>query len=155
MKHRNRIMGSTALALGLLTFTACSSDSNTSKAPATDAAATATDAVDEPATTNAPPVAAELAADGSADIKVVVGVDDFGTSGGTRVVSVPQGTEVTIELTDANADEEYHLHGYDVEVSGTKGETATLTFTADETGQFDLESHSTEATLLVLVVTQP
>ncbi len=106
---------------------------------------------DEPATTNAPAEPAEVV-DGAAEIVVTVGTDDFETTGGTRVVSVPKGTNVTIALTDPNADQEYHLHGYDVEVAAEKGETGKIQFVADQTGQFDVESHDTEATLLVIVV---
>ena len=147
---RTLLVGVAVSSVGLV---ACSSDSETAAttAPAATEPMT-TDAVDEPATTNAPATPAELAADGSATITVTVGKDDFDTSGGTRVVSVPKGTAVTITLTDPASDQEYHLHGYDIEVSATKGEPGALSFTADQTGQFDLESHSTDGTLLVLVV---
>ena len=80
-----------------------------------------------------------------------VGTDDFATTGGTRVVSVPKGTSVTINMTASDA-EEYHLHGYDLEQKAAPGVTSTFEFTADQTGQFDLERHLTEKTLLVLVV---
>ena len=86
-------------------------------------------------------------------IDVTVGKDDFETTGGKSVFSVPKGTSVTITLTDPNADNEFHLHGYDVEVSGKKGEKATVSVTADKTGQFDLESHTTNKVVVVLVVT--
>lgn len=59
---------------------------------------------------------------------------------------------MTISLTNPDAADEFHLHGYDVEAAAEKGETVSLEVTADETGRFDLESHETEATLLVLVV---
>ena len=140
------ILGTIACAAALV---GCGSDSKTS--PTTVAAAETTMVEDEPATTNAPATPAEVA-DGSVTIVVTVGADDFDTTGGTRVVSVPKGTTVTVELTDAATDEEYHLHGYDVEVSAAKGETGSLSFTADQVGQFDLESHNTETTLLVVVV---
>ena len=81
-----------------------------------------------------------------------MGTDDFDTTGGKRVVSVKKGTNVTIELTDPANDDEYHLHGYDIEVEATKGTPGKISFTADETGQFDLESHVTNKTLLVLYV---
>jgi uncharacterized lipoprotein YbaY len=81
-----------------------------------------------------------------------VGTDDFDTTGGKRVVGIKKGASVTIELIDASTDDEYHLHGYDIEVAAAKGTTGKLTFTADETGQFDLESHTTNKILLVLFV---
>ena len=105
---------------------------------------------DEPTPTSGPPVPATVT-DGKATIDVTVGTDDFTTSGGTRVVSVPKGTAVTINMTAPDA-EDYHLHGYDLEQKADAGKTSTFEFTADQTGQFDLESHLTEKTLLVLVV---
>jgi hypothetical protein len=98
-------------------------------------------------------VPASTTADGSVTVTVLVGTDDFDTTGGKRVVSVKQGTSVTIEITDPAADDEFHLHGYDIEVEATKGTPGKMSFTADETGEFDLESHTTEKVLLVLVVT--
>jgi hypothetical protein len=142
-----------AVALGSLTLAACGSDASNADptvAP-TAAASETTAAADEPATTNAPAVPADIA-NGAATITVTVGTDDFETSGGTRVVSVPKGTDVTVAITDATTDQEYHLHGYDLEVAAKKGETGKIQFVADQTGQFDVESHNTETTLLVLVV---
>jgi heme/copper-type cytochrome/quinol oxidase subunit 2 len=105
---------------------------------------------DEPTPTSGPPVPATVT-DGKATIDVKVGTDDFTTTKGTRVVSVPKGTSVTINMTSNDA-EDYHLHGYDIEQDADAGKTSTFEFTADQTGQFDLESHVTENTLLVLVV---
>lgn len=147
---RNLLAGA---ALSAIVLVGCGSDSKTASTTTPVATeAMTTDAVEEPTVTSAPAAPADLAADGSATITVAVGADDFTTSGGTRVVSVPKGTAVTITLTDPAADQEYHLHGYDIEVAAAKGEPGTITFTADETGQFDVESHDTETVLLVLVV---
>jgi heme/copper-type cytochrome/quinol oxidase subunit 2 len=136
-----------ALSLGLA---ACGSSSGNGSTGTTAAAAAETTIADELTPTSAPPTPASVT-DGKATIDVKVGTDDFTTSGGARVVSVPKGTAVTINITSADA-EEYHLHGYDIEQNADPGETATFEFTADQTGQFDLESHVTENTLLVLVV---
>ncbi|CAB4362976.1 MAG: hypothetical protein F2681_03815 [Actinobacteria bacterium] len=139
------------LTVSTFALAGCSSDSKTAATTTTEAAADDTAAADEPATTNAPATPATVTG-GSAEITVTVGVDDFETSGGTRVVSVPKGTNVTLSLTNPDADESYHLHGYDLEQDAAKGATAKITFTADQSGRFDVESHNTEATLLVLVV---
>ena len=40
----------------------------------------------------------------------------------------------------------------DIELKADPGQTATFQFTADQIGQFDLESNIAENTLLVLVV---
>ncbi len=142
------------VAVAVLALVGCGSDKpKTSSTTAASADPTTASTDDAPATTNAPPVPASTNADGSVTVTVTVGTDDFDTTGGKRVVSVKKGTTITISLTDPAADEEYHLHGYDLEFEGTKGNAGKVTFTADETGQFDLESHVTEKTLLVLVVT--
>ena len=137
------------LVLGLA---ACGSSSDNSSSGTTAAPAGAETTVEDELTpTSAPPTPATVT-DGKATIDVTVGTDDFTTSKGTRVVSVPKGTAVTINITSSDA-ETYHLHGYDLEQEAEPGKTATFEFTADQTGQFDLESHITEDTLLVLVVT--
>ena len=129
------------------------SATTTAGADTTTAGADTTDATDDaPATTNAPPVPAATNADGSVTVTVTVGTDDFDTTGGKRVVGIKKGSQVTIALTDPSIDEQYHLHGYDIEVNAPKGTAGKISFTADETGQFDLESHVTEKTLLVLYV---
>lgn len=145
----------TTMLVASLALTACGSDSkaaDTTAAPTTAAGSETTAGEEEaPTVTNAPAEAAEVTG-GTATITVTVGTDDFTTTGGTRVVSVPKGTDVTVELTDPNADQEYHLHGYDVEVAAAKGATGTIQFVADQTGSFDVESHDTEQVLLVIVV---
>ena len=130
-------------------LSACGSSSDKGS-DTTTASGAATTVADELTPTSGPPVPAAVT-DGKATIDVKVGTDDFTTTKGTRVVSVPKGTSVTINMTSADA-EEYHLHGYDIEQKADAGVTSTFEFTADQTGQFDLESHITENTLLVLVV---
>jgi hypothetical protein len=83
-------------------------------------------------------------------ISVTVGVD----SGEDRIESVPVGSVVSLTITNADTADEFHLHGYDLgdgqEVAA--GESVTFTFTADTAGEFELESHTTEALLLLLRV---
>ena len=139
-----------SLAIALAACGSSSGSSSGSGSSGSTAAGSATTVEDEPTPTSGPPVPATVT-DGKATIDVMVGTDDFTTSGGTRVVSVPKGTSVTINMTAPDA-EDYHLHGYDLEQKADAGKTSTFKFTADQTGQFDLESHLTENTLLVLVV---
>ena len=135
------------VALGLA---ACSSSSSNYAAATSTTAASSATTEEPPTPTSGPPVPASVTG-GKATIDVKVGTDDFTTTGGTRVVSVPKNTDVTITLTSTAA-EDYHLHGYDLEEKADPGKTATFNLTADQTGQFDLESHVTGNTLLVLVV---
>jgi hypothetical protein len=83
-------------------------------------------------------------------ISVTVGVD----SGEDRVESVPVGSIVSITITNPDSADEFHLHGYDLGDSQevAAGESVTFTFTADTAGEFELESHTTDALLLLLRV---
>jgi hypothetical protein len=134
------------------TTTAAASTTTAAASTTTTVASTTTAAADAPPTTNAAPVSAPTGADGSVTVSVTVGTDDFDTTGGKRVVAISKGAPVTIEITDPAMDQEYHLHGYDIEVDAPKGTPAKLSFTADETGEFELESHVNEKVLLVLSV---
>lgn len=83
-------------------------------------------------------------------IDVIIGTD----SGADRVENVALGASVTLNITNPTADDEFHLHGYDLSAGETpKGETATIAFTADKAGEFEVESHSTEDVILRIVVT--
>ena len=108
--------------------------------------------IETPATTVVAPTDATINADGSVSIDVKVGIDDYDTLAGERVIKVALGSAVTITLTDASEDQDYHLHVYDVGAEAKKGEPGVISLIVDQAGQFDLESHTTGKTLLVLVV---
>ncbi|MSY28689.1 MAG: hypothetical protein F2732_03010 [Actinobacteria bacterium] len=132
------------------TLTACgSSSSSTSE---TSMPADEEDSMDVTASTVAAPSDAVVNADGSISINVIVGTDDYDTLAGDRVVKVALGSAVTITLTDANEDQDYHLHVYDVGAEAKKGEPGVISLVVDQAGQFDVESHTTGKMLLVLVV---
>ena len=87
--------------------------------------------------------------DGSITIEVVVGKN----SGPDRVEEVPLGAQVTLQFTNPDADDEYHVHGYDLGGGVTKkGEMKTFTFTADKAGDYEIESHISEKVLAVIRV---
>jgi hypothetical protein len=86
---------------------------------------------------------------GPIEISVTVGTD----SAADRVEEVLLGSQVNITLTNPNADDEFHLHEYDLSTGDTpKGESAVISFTADKAGLFDLESHVTDEVLVVISV---
>ena len=62
--------------------------------------------------------------------------------------SVALGDTVTLKV-NASMEQEFHLHGYDIELGGT---AVTFIFTADTAGRFVVESHTTGATICTLVV---
>lgn len=103
--------------------------------------ASTTSTADERTTTTSVP--------GSVEITVTVGTD----SGANRVENVSIGSEVILRITNPLADDEFHLHGYDLSTGDTaKGKTASISFTAATAGEFEVESHVTEDVLLVIVV---
>jgi hypothetical protein len=111
----------------------------------------------EPAPSSTPTVSPttsmpdEPAPDGGTEILVTVGTDDAVTLG-SRVEPVPLGSEVSLRLVDDAKAEEYHVHGYDLEQSVDPGVEAAFTFTADQPGRFEVESHTTGDVLVVLEV---
>jgi plastocyanin len=113
---------------------ACSSDSSTS-----DTIAVVTTVASTESTIG----------DGNVTIDVAVGEN----SGPDRVEEVALGSQVTLNFTNNEAEDEYHVHGYDLGGGITKkGDTKTFTFTADKAGEYEVESHLTEAVLMVLRV---
>ena len=143
-------------ALFAITLTACgsstTSDSNALVLSDTTMPLDEDAEIDTPATTVVAPTDAVINADGSVSIDVKVGIDDYDTLAGERVIKVALGSAVTITLTDARDDQDYHLHVYDVGAEAKKGEPGVISLIVDQAGQFDLESHMTGKTLLVLVV---
>lgn len=112
------------------------SPSNPSSTPAPS-----TTAVPESTTTTQPPLRL---------IPVIVGFDD----GPERIDTVALGSPVELSITNPDADDEFHLHGYDLGggVQVPAGETLVLRFVADRPGLFEVESHRTRDVLVVLLV---
>ena len=83
------------------------------------------------------------------EISVVVGID----SSPDRIEEVTLGANVQVTLSNPNADDEFHLHGYDLSPGETKmGEASIISFTADRAGDFEIESHVTEDVLVIIRV---
>ena len=116
-----------ALTLGMLAA-GCGSDTD-SKSSSTTAAAVAAETVEN---------------------SVTVGTD----SAPDRVEEIPLGATVKLTVVDPNADQEYHVHGYELGDGAelTKGEPAVFEFVADKAGDFEVESHTTETVLVILRV---
>lgn len=150
MKQRRRLLVS-ALVVAVSALSSCSSTD--------DAAPAEVSGVSDPAPTTAEitvdsMVPESMASDTTvvdqvARISVTVGVD----SSPDRVEEVSLGREVALTLSNPGADDEFHLHGYDLGGGVTKkGEAKTFTFTATEAGEFELESHVTGDVLVVVKV---
>ena len=90
----------------------------------------------------------EVATDEPVEISVIIGQ----TSGSAVAYQATLGSKVQIKILNPDADDEFHLHGYDLSAIATAGQEAMIEFTADQLGSFDLESHKTGDWILTLVV---
>ncbi|MCB0999585.1 MAG: hypothetical protein KDB40_09840 [Acidimicrobiales bacterium] len=77
---------------------------------------------------------------------IVIEVDADAAEPGTRTVAA--GSTVSLQITSSE-EHEFHLHGYDIELAGTE---VTMTFVADDAGEFEVETHDTEELVFTLVV---
>ena len=76
-------------------------------------------------------------------------------SGATNVVSFTKGSNVELTIVNPNADDEVHLHGYDLTTGDLpKGETGVISFIASEVGDFEIESHITEEVLSIIRISE-
>jgi hypothetical protein len=83
--------------------------------------------------------------------EIVVSVKDGKVSPKTHRVKVALGSPVRI-LVSSDVDDEVHVHGYDLEREVSAGQSATIDFTADQTGVFEVETHESDLLLLQLQV---
>ena len=70
---------------------------------------------------------------------------------GPAVLSVVQGTPVTLGITVDHHDE-LHLHGYDLSLKLPTAQRSELSFVADKSGRFEFELHHSHLDLGVLEV---
>jgi len=64
-------------------------------------------------------------------------------AGGLADIKVTKGDRVRIVVA-SDADDELHLHGYDIEKEAGPGKPARFELTADVEGIFEIESHTAE-----------
>ncbi|MEU1370105.1 hypothetical protein ABZ454_28760 [Streptomyces sp. NPDC005803] len=82
---------------------------------------------------------------------VEISVRDGEVSPAPGRTEVAKGRTVRLLVRSDRADT-VHVHGYDKEARLPAGHTVTLTFTADRTGLFDVETHESDLLLTQLVV---
>ena len=135
--NSHKILIKSVIAPCLLLGTVSCSSSTTDSGDDTDSAQDATS--QDTATATAEVV----------EISVIIGQ----TSGSAVAYQATLGSTVQIKILNPDADDEFHLHGYDLESGVTPaGQEAIIEFTADKLGTFDLESHVTGEWILTLVV---
>ncbi|WP_182886903.1 hypothetical protein [Microbispora sp. H10885] len=148
-----------ALLIGVtlpMTVSACG-ESGTAEPAAAPTTASSTE-VPAPAATEAATDAATEPAGSATDAPADADVKEIDvTISGRKVtpppgrIEVDKGQRVRITVTGDAADEA-HLHGYDKEAELKPGTPATIEFTADETGLFEMETHESGLQLFQLVV---
>jgi len=102
----------------------------------------------EQATTEAPPPTTTAAPEPVRINYVIVGGEP---QGGIQRDSVAKGRDVVITVTSDVADE-VHVHGYDLMADVAPGAPATIRFTADAPGRFEIELENTGVQIAELEV---
>jgi heme/copper-type cytochrome/quinol oxidase subunit 2 len=82
---------------------------------------------------------------------IVASVKDGKVSPKAHRVKVAVGSSVRI-LVSSDVDDEVHVHGYDIEREVSAGQSATIEFTADQSGVFEVETHESGLLLFQLQV---
>jgi hypothetical protein len=76
-------------------------------------------------------------------------------SGAKNIVSFSKGSNVELTIVNPNAEDEVHLHGYDLSTGDLpKGEKGVISFIANESGDFEIESHITEEVLSIIRISE-
>ncbi len=70
---------------------------------------------------------------------------------GVELLSVKKGDTVLIHITN-DADEEFHLHGYDKHIDLEAGKQGDLQFVADTAGRFPAELEGSKTDIITLEV---
>lgn len=130
------VRGADVVAISAVVLMACSS-------VGPDTAGTAQVSTDA-TTTVAPPASVPTVA-----ISVVVGDSDSSN----RIERAALGARLTVTLSNPGSRDEFHLHGYDISTGSVEaGEEASISFTADKAGTFEIESHETDEVLVKLEI---
>ena len=142
-----------AAALGLLVslyFALRPGDDNEAASTTTAVTTTAPTTTEAPpATTEAPPATTTEAATAPVQVDVVVVGGE--PQGGIVRESVDLDSAVVLTVTSDVADE-VHVHGYDLMADVAPGAPATIRFTADAPGRFEIELEDTGVQIAELEV---
>lgn len=149
MSVRNVVVVSSLVLGGSLAFSSCSSTESSTSRPQVDVTLSNIESPTDPAMTSPPTstIDKDVPEEGEPQTEVVnITVDT--SEGGTQEAAVSLGSPVNIRVRSGSQDE-FHLHGYDLELSGTD---VMFSFVADRIGTYVLEAHSSGEQLLILTV---
>ncbi|MET9315073.1 cupredoxin domain-containing protein [Kribbella sp. NPDC003505] len=144
--------------LGLLLLVGCGGDDTSGGSTPSPSAPASTPTSTLPADTPTPSSPNTSAPSNTADpsgeqadvtVDVTVANGKVNPSGAT--VKVKAGQTVLIKAV-SDAEEELHIHGYDKELELTPGKAASVKFTANMKGTFEVETHKSGKLVVKLVV---
>jgi hypothetical protein len=138
------MVGAVVLAVVGGVLSGCGQESAPGGASAAFPAPSSSTAVGSPGSSSSAPV-------GPTVRMITITVRGGQVSGESGRVAVPLGTPVTLSVTSDVADEA-HVHGYDREVEIPAGGTASVSFTANIPGVFEVELHESKLQLFQLQV---
>lgn len=87
----------------------------------------------------------------SAIVEIRVVIKNHKVEPRSSVHKVPLGKTIRLVVTSDKADE-IHVHGYNKEAEVAAGASVTIQFKADQSGQFEVETHKSNLQLLKLQV---
>ena len=147
-------------ALAMLVLAGCGNESDSGASPSTTPSATtpSSSPTDVPTMTPTPGKPNSSSPSNTADpsgeqadvtVNVTVANGKVNPSGSTVKVTAGQTVLVT---AISDAPDELHIHGYDKELALTPGKTASVKFTANMKGTFEIETHESGKLVAKLVV---
>ncbi|MET9887238.1 hypothetical protein ABZZ20_29695 [Streptomyces sp. NPDC006430] len=98
-----------------------------------------------------PPPSPAPPTEAQADRTIIVTVRDGKVTPAPGRTELRRGERIALHVTSDRADT-LHVHGYDEELALPAGQEATLVLTADRTGLFEVETHSSRLVLTQLLV---
>jgi hypothetical protein len=150
-------------ALGMLVLAGCGDDSDTggstSPSPSASVSSTpsampsttpSTSATPSGPNTSSPSNTTDQSGD-TADVTINVTVADGKVKPSGATVKVKAGQSVLITAV-SDKEDELHIHGYDKELELAPGKPASVKFTADVKGTFEVETHKSGKLVAKLVV---
>ena len=102
-------------------------------------------------TASTPAAAVSAGPSAAVDRQITVSIVQQKVTPATGRFEVPKGSTVQITVTSDVADQ-LHVHGYDRTAELAPGRPASVRFTTDTTGLFEVETHISDLVLFQLVV---
>ena len=83
--------------------------------------------------------------------RVTITLADGGAEPNGERIELLRGQHLVLTIT-SDRDDEIHVHGFDLEIPVTAGQTVTEEIVMDRVGRFEVESHDPVFTVLVLQI---